>query len=412
MASNQPNPPSHLVPPSGRPVPIFPTKLEELLLPTPEEEARLLRAVATVSKLKPWDQLNDDHLLGVEDPDTKEIGFVGCLGSLEDNYGVLVYRGAEGLLMLRTFMALTEDLDDEDEEEMAAASMELLKIPQLQATLEAREDLADWDEELISRHKVKGMFKGMYPQFRSLRAGYLPWRLDGQETRFLTAVLEQLAEVLDDRRFSARTLVPKVRLENEVPVYTVVCQRQTQTLSPTGEPLWKQEHMDVRPPEPYSIDLSAFDADLEKIATKKSDPAPLEVDVNTFPMPVVPEDERPFFPEVILLGRKGMIVGQEVTDQGFWAGAVPGLVGILVETLKEMPRKPAEIWIADPRLEVVVGHVCHLAGIKRVLKEELPGLDPAWQGMYDMMGSGLMEDMDFDMGDLDDLPDLPEFKLH
>src|SRR2546429_9403001 len=74
------------------------TAPKEILLRSSDPEARELFDLAIqVKDLKPWRWMGETDLVGIETPETGEIGLIRAMGSLGEHPAAGLYPGAEGL---------------------------------------------------------------------------------------------------------------------------------------------------------------------------------------------------------------------------------------------------------------------------------------------------------------------------
>ena len=389
----------------------LPTTLRQLtddVKATLEEETQLLAAASYIELLKPWQILEEHEVFVVVNPETGEPGFVSTLGGLDEVQGVVVYTGIEAYFQLLEFLENAPDDEDleEDEDEMADYAMDLLQIPRLQFTLDEKEQLEPTDEALLKRHKIALKTDGVLPVFRSTRPGFLPWRLDGGETRFLTQVLEQLAQLLGRPKFSTDVLdLDPDGDEAFAPRFLT----RVGKVGKDGTLTWKDGELELQPPAPYAIPIPDLADEFKAIKKKPVDNAIWEVDMNASPAPVIPDDERPFFPEIILMGSKGQVGEPQLTSQSFWAGALPEMLELITHSLVALPKRPRELRFMDPRLQAVLGHIGLETGIKIKMQDELPTLEPAFLSLMEMMVSELPPEF---LEGLEGLEGFSDGKLH
>ena len=158
---------------------------EEPVLRSSDPEAKeLLDLAIRVKQLKPWQWMDETDLIGIENPETREIGFISVMGSVGEYEAVALYLGAEGLHGF---------IDFEDDE--YATVDRVIERPHLQAAFSEREYLEKWDRDLIKQLGMKFTGAGPWPMFRSYRPGYLPWFITLPEARFLIYALSQTLHV-------------------------------------------------------------------------------------------------------------------------------------------------------------------------------------------------------------------------
>ena len=161
--------------------------------PTIGEWRKLFQAAQSFYELAPWEWVFDFDIFGIQNPETKEVGYASILGNLGEVFGLCVYLGSEGLTnYLR--------LQGRDPEEIDWDVVVGLRC--LTAFFEDREDLDPRDRDVIKKLGLKFRGRKAWPVFRSHRPGYAPWYLTSSEARFLTVALLQAQHVakrlLDD----------------------------------------------------------------------------------------------------------------------------------------------------------------------------------------------------------------------
>jgi hypothetical protein len=142
---------------------------------------------------------------------------------------------------------------------------------------------------------------------------------------------------------------------------------------------------------PYAIELPDCDALLEKIAAKPQSDAVWEIDFDMMPMPIAAPNQRPYFPEVVMLGSDGLILAQDTTHQSYWAGCLIEMTEIVIGLLAKQPKRPRELWFSDARLMSVMQMIQEDTPIEVKPQEELPSLDAAFDGLFGFMGASMPE---------------------
>jgi len=181
------------------------TAPKEILLSSSDPEARELFDLSTeVKDLKPWRWMEETDLIGIENPETGEIGFISVMGSLGEHEAVALYLGAEGLY---EFI----DLHTDD----SSTAQRVLENRHLQAAFSERKYLEKQDRDLIKQLGLKFSGRRAWPMFRSYRPGYLPWFVTLNEARFLIHALSQIIAVAKSVRDEAQPLHPTGRVEKD-----------------------------------------------------------------------------------------------------------------------------------------------------------------------------------------------------
>src|SRR5512134_2336175 len=83
---------------------------------------------ASVWELAPWTFMDETDLFGVQEPTTKQLGFVSVMGALGEHHAIAVYQGAKGLY---DFLSL-------ETAEGEVAPSRFLDMPQVQLSFEKR----------------------------------------------------------------------------------------------------------------------------------------------------------------------------------------------------------------------------------------------------------------------------------
>lgn len=152
--------------------------------PNLDEWRALFSAAQRYEALGCWEWMLDSDLIGVQNPETDEIGYCCVLGNLGEFIALAVYLGSDGL----------DGHERIESGEFAVGDLNALFVQRcLMASFEDREDLDKQDLKLIKTLGLKFRGRQAWPQFRSHLPGYAPWYLTAGEARFLTLALEQTA---------------------------------------------------------------------------------------------------------------------------------------------------------------------------------------------------------------------------
>ena len=154
--------------------------------PTREQLRQLHSAFGIFWDASPWQALDDLDVVGVEHLSGRYTGYCSVLGSAFREYGLAVFIGDEGL---SGYLDLVNDEVDPESPEGFERMNALL------AVRGDRESLSESERAAMRRAGLRYRGRGTWPIFRSLRPGYLPWRLDEDEAVFLTAALGNMIDV-------------------------------------------------------------------------------------------------------------------------------------------------------------------------------------------------------------------------
>ncbi len=154
--------------------------------PSHEQWKELYDLALKFKQIAPWTWMTDDLLFGVQDPKTGEIGYCCVIGNLGEVYGLVLYKGSEGLASCLKLYELKTPGNNFD----AYLAQRCLKL-----TFEDREDTAREDREILKNLGLKLRGRNAYPVFRNMSPGYYPWFITADDADFLRVALEQAAGV-------------------------------------------------------------------------------------------------------------------------------------------------------------------------------------------------------------------------
>ena len=344
--------------------------------PTTAEWKRLYELAAKLKELAPWKWMDETEIFGVENPDTKEIGFVSTMGMMGEHLSIGVYLGAKGLYGFW-------DFQDEGHEVEPFA---LFEIPQLQVSFENRENLEKQDRDLIK--KLGLTFRGSqnYPLFRSIRPGFMPWFITSEEAQTLIYAIEQTLEVAPRVKEDSDILDDESDTENEV-----VLVRSAEKQS--GKLVWRDEMREIPPPDEKEFIIKIPQALVDELkAFPQAENLVLEIDLFYAPTPVGEKGKRPYIPKMLLLadGRSGMIVGFQMIQPKEDEMENYSEIGSRVfECLEKLNVRPQEIRIADDDLFDLLKGVNQQLSIKLRQTGDLPAVEAAKEGLFGFFGGSL-----------------------
>jgi hypothetical protein len=338
-------------------------------LATAEECRPLYELMAKVKTLAPWEWMEETEIFGVQNPDTREPGFVSVMGMAGEHFAVAVYLGAAGI---DGFWSM-QDAGPFLEPEL------LLQVPQLQASFDDREILEKSDRDMIKALGLKYRGRNSWPMFRSYRPGYAPYFITADEARFIEVALEQLLDV-----------APRVQADPELLDQEDKSDYLVRVPKHEGDEfVWRDEIMRIPPPPPREVAI-VMDRQLLS-AAKKLPKARYEIEADFFltPMLIGERGERPRFGYTLLLveASRGMIVGAEVLEP------VPDLETmwgeLAVTTLNQLVRLralPGAIKVGSGLLYDMLKPLTDELKIKLKITNNLPHVDAARDGLENFMG--------------------------
>jgi len=270
--------------------------------PSKAEWKALFEAFLAVRDLEPWKYLYDMDIFGVQDPESGDIGYVTVLGAGGREYAVHVYRGDEGFSGLMRIAELGA---------RATRSYQMfeafVELDFLNATWSDRSTLSTKDLKLIKSLGYRFRGRKAWPLFRSHIPGHVPWYLTAPEARYLTLVLEQLIQVLEEHKNDLEAIRPTANFEMMVRV---------PVKKPSGSLTWKEER--VGPPETtLGFQVVVQPEVLEHMSAFRTSRRILELDSYPLEQGVQPgRGERPYYPYLSVLADavSGLILFTEVAD--------------------------------------------------------------------------------------------------
>ncbi len=353
--------------------------------PTEKEWKRLYELAVKVRELAPWEWMYEDNIFGVQNPETREIGFVSIMGRGGEHFGISVYLGAKGLFGFdELHNEALEEMNNADEDYEATA-YKLFDIPQLQVSFESREMLEKEDHAIIKKLGLK--FRGAYnyPLFRSIVPGFLPYYITSEEARFLNYVLEQLLEVTPRLQENEELLEDK-DIDEQYVSYLVRLPKNE-----GGKIIWHEEHLVIKPPPDEEISLTIPTEIIEEIINfPQNKNLVLEIDLFHSPSPVAEKGKRPFIPKMLMLadGKKGSILGfQLLIPQETELENFTQFTTNIFESLKKLGVRPHEIQVSSDSLFKLFKSFTQQLNIKLKQVDELEKVEEAKAEMFDIFNS-------------------------
>lgn len=325
------------------------------------EWKKLYDTMIEIKKIAPWQWLEETDLFAVQNPENNEIGFVSVMGAIGEHYSIAVYLGERGFHCFWDMQNCTvKDL----------LFQKLFETPQLQASFEDRQTLEEDEIKLINKIGLTFRGKASWPLFRSHHPGFLPWRLETAEARFLQHVLEQTIDV-SLRVKSDRSLLKPDDLE----VYLL-----RKRVRVKNDYVWQDALYETPQPEPIQIEFMEKMSAISKLKNMQPDKSSLEVDFFMMPAPIHEKGSRPYLPYVLMLveQRNGMVLGTELlppvpTLESLW-GRVPAKVS---EMLAKQKLLPGKLLVSSELLYQLLLQFCDKTGISLEHVKKLPNASQA-----------------------------------
>lgn len=294
-----------------------------------------------VSRMSPWEYLHEGQVFGVRAlGGNGEIYWVSVIGGGGEVFAVNVYRGARGLAGLTILMgALVAEEEDGVEYDPVGVGMEQCMY---QLEFVPKGELDSWDRKAIKKagRSLPTKRNGMTAKFVSQLPGYLPWRLDSEEGREFSEVLNWVATGLSF-------------LEEEPEVCPNFPSKEILVLE-FGEggncdivwealkPLISASDEEVRP----LLELDEFSREKYLRLPRESD-LEWELASSIAPGPVREKNCRPFFPHVALVceRERGLVLTTEAYEGDQRNSAI---LKVLLQSLDTLGRRPESV-IVDER---------------------------------------------------------------
>jgi hypothetical protein len=323
-----------------------------------------------IRKLAPWRWMEEADVFGVEDPATGRVHFVSVMGSQGMHFAVSAYPGIAALDRVMSI----------DEEEIYEYPERLLEIPQLQLSFEGRQQLADHAYKKIRTLGRRYRGKSAWPQFQSFRPGYAPWRLQADEMRVISTVLEQLLEVAPRLRSNPGLLEFD---DTETFLVRVSAGKSAKN--------WRDAHRQFpeAPPEKPVVRLS----ELSEVRLRKLNRRPVFLEVDFFMTPAIIGNKGSRmlngYALMAVEGSTGMVIGFEMLTaepslQSMWERIPEALAkqvthaGFLAET----------IVVRSTLLADLLAPLAKALNCELILSDTLPNLDPAKEELTAHLSQG------------------------
>ncbi|MDX1995706.1 MAG: hypothetical protein SF029_25205 [bacterium] len=352
------------------------------MTPTNEAWLRLYALAKQVGEVAPWTYMEESDLFGVKLPDTEDMVFISVMGMANEYTAISVYLGAEGL---HAFWRLQ---DGEIEEN----PLTLFTVPQIQLAFGDRDEVEPEDRALFKRLGLKFRGKGKWPIFRVIEPGFLPWFIRQQDAQSMIIALEQLLEVAPRFEQNEMLFNPPDGLidasdEDDEVVFVRVPTRTDQDIT------WADAFLIIPPPEPKPLQPNVDPDLLQKAQALPITSTITELGVFMTSMPTLGEDQRPFFPFLMLLveADTAVVLGQDIfpplpTMQEMWWNTPNHLLNILLN----LGSVPKTIRVPVPRIVDLMEPVGSALRISFINVEECPTLNVVVNNLTAMMNNPLL----------------------
>jgi hypothetical protein len=335
--------------------------------PTREEWRALYDAARAYRERRPWQWLSDEHIFGVQNPETGEIGWVCVFGAAGEIFGAFIYAGSEGLA---GYLAMAAGRVDADEA--------LFSQRGWLVSFENRSGLDATDRKVADDVGPAPRGRKAWPRFRSYRPGFFPWYLAAPEARFLTLALAQAADVAERFGGDPGALAPSAdgRYVARVPE------------ARGGVLTWADRRVAPPPPPPEGPAPPPLDeVRLRRIADRvPAGAATWECDYFFTPFPTAEGRGRPVYPPAVMVvdARSGLILQLELSEPPLQAAVVRDRFLAAVE---KAGMRPAAVHVDRPLVHDALAPVAAALGVRLERVRSLPALAHARRAMQDALAS-------------------------
>jgi len=334
--------------------------------PSKSDWATLHQAAITFKEAVPWNWVDNEGILAVENPDDGEVGYCSILGSGGEEFGLGMFMGEEGYG--RYTKLVTGEAEPEDiEESIMARSISMLLVD--------RDVLQKEDREVIRSLGLRFRGRNAWPFFRSQRPGYVAWFLEKEEVLFLNTAIHQALIVVDEVR-SGKLDLSAGDAENLV---LTRCYRG-------GD--WVEEWRRAPPTSSQSRETHAENIDPVKQAelyllrsrTSRAS-GTWELDIFILPIGIGPASTRRYFPMCFLVVERklGLIIDSKITEPWLTLSQKQDEV---IQILRKANQLPLEIRVKSDKVRGIVEPITRILDIKcRV--GSLPMMEQAKASLYE-----------------------------
>jgi hypothetical protein len=309
--------------------------------------------------LRPWDLLEEDHLILVRDPDSGEFCYGSVMGAMGEVFSMHAYIGAGGY---RMFRKISDGVGTDAAEFLATQNCVYVEfVPRKELDAPERKLLAALDHP-----SGKGMAA---PIFRALRPGYHPWYVTAEEASLLAACLRAVIAVCSEIVRTGKA--PYWRKAGAYPLFV------------PAESSWRIEMIEpVLPPEPP---LPPARIGLEEAASLRNRNYPIrgvvELDYFVSLIAVGKKSERKACTAVVLAvdADSGIVYKPELANPQ----ASPGdmLARALIDTIRSTGAFPSEVRLRNSRVKNCLVPFTESLGLPLRVVPQLPALDEARESL-------------------------------
>ena len=341
--------------------------------PSLEDWRALYLAAVAFKKAKLWDWMYDTDMFGVQDPETRQIGYCCIMGNLGERFALAVYLGSEGLLSYLRILSNADESDDSLLDDFVTQTC-------LIASFEDRSDLEKADVQTIRRLGLKFRGRAAWPMFRSHNPGFLPRPVTRAQARFLVLALQQAAIVAHRLKEDEDLLVPP-----RDKVYLVRVPKRTK-----GALTWRDRWLEPAPFEKGPVTVPHVDELRLKRIKKTAQPSDGILEAHFFYGSFIISGEEgaegPFHPLVFLFvdHGSGMVLGVLVSQPWDYESKFQErFLGVI----EEAGLLPEEVLVKKPEAFFLLKPLTDALGVKLTRVDKLESLEQARIAMSRYMAS-------------------------
>jgi hypothetical protein len=332
-------------------------------LPSIQEWRELYDAAIEFKKVECWNWMWDSDLFGVRDPESGEVGYCCVMGRAGEHFALAVYLGTEGLEGYRKIQRRGFSLSLFDA---------LLLQMCLMASFEDRRRLTKRDLQVIKALDLKFRGRNSWPLFRSYLPGYVPWHLNSEEVKFLTAALRQAIDIALRFKNDPEMLTPS--MENRYLVRELKKERDGI--------VWRDEWLEPAPFKKEEVDAEPIDANRLNMIKRMNLQLQgvWEVDFFYLPQAVQEKEERPYYPRTILAvdHYSGLALECHLANSGNF---VSELREAFLKVLEQIESMPGEVLVKREESFKLLEPITSRLRIKLRKVKKLPALEEAQESL-------------------------------
>lgn len=313
-----------------------------------------------------WQWMPGFRIVGVQNPENREIGYYRILGTGGEVPGLVVHLVFGGLEEYKAFQP-GDIFPDGDGATLAHNCLKL--------SFESRSRLSKTDLEVIKRLGLKFRGRNSWPKFRRFRPGYLPWYLTESEVRYLSVVLGQATEIALEALNEPQELTGPG--ENH---------RLVRVPSTKGDG-WEWASQRVEPSslaEAHAERKVRDELRLQRI--RKKIPQRQGIwEADFFPSSILVEgDDRPFYPLTFLCAHQGsgFVFGPILVEPSERESEFPEKI---LEWIERHRFLPSELRVRRAELSRIIEPVVTPLGIRMRITKRLDAVDHAKASLFDFL---------------------------